>query len=325
MRDEPKIDRAAIADCLRREYGRYPTDIEYLPVGLDHNAAVYRVPTDGQTLLAKVKRGTFYEAACLVPRWLANQGIESVVAPLATSDGALWSEADGWKLIVYPYIEGTTERTGMTPGQWASVGRSFRRIQDSGVPPTIGDLRIEVFAPSRYRGRVEELAALLETDPSGAAQELRPLWRRHGEGVLQLCERMEAMSEGLRSTNVPLVICHADLHPANILRDHPDHSYIIDWDDVMLAARERDFIFVRDEDDPEGSPFFEGYGPYEVDWQALAYYRYERVVTDAIAWIEEAVVLDVSDAERQLSIDRFAHNLDSDMLLLARATEDRIR
>jgi spectinomycin phosphotransferase len=148
---------------------------------------------------------------------------------------------------------------------------------------------------------------------------MRPLWRQHGEVVLQLCDRMEAMSEALRSREVPLVICHADLHPANLLRARGDHSYIIDWDDVMLAARERDFIFVED-----GSPFLEGYGQHEIDWQALAYYRYERVVTDAIAYIYEAVFLDVSDAERRSSLDRFALNLETGMLRSARLAEQRI-
>jgi spectinomycin phosphotransferase len=317
MRAEPSVDRTAIADCVRESYGLHPATVEYLPVGLDYNAAVYRVSTDGGPVLVKVKRGVFYEASCLVPRWLADKGIESVVAPLPTADGALWSEADGWKLIVYPYIEGTTERTGMTPGQWASVGASFRRIHDIGPPPA-ENVRSETFTPSNYRRKLEELAAHLESDPSPAAQQMRSLWRQHGEAVLQLCEPMEALAAALHSKGVPLVICHADLHPANLLRDRSDHSYIIDWDDVMLAARERDFIFVE-----ERSPFFDGYGLYDVDWQALAYYRYERVVTDAIAYIEEAVICDVSDAERQSSIERFSLNLESDMLTAARRTEAR--
>jgi hypothetical protein len=47
------------------------------------------------------------------------------------------------------------------------------------------------------------------------------------------------------------------------------------------------------------------------------------VVTDAIAYIEEAVICDVSDAERQSSIERFSLNLESDMLTAARRTEAR--
>jgi spectinomycin phosphotransferase len=36
-----------------------------------------------------------------------------------------------------------------------------------------------------------------------------------------------------------------DLHPRNLIRDHAGKVFVIDWDEVMLAPKERDFIFVR--------------------------------------------------------------------------------
>src|SRR5205814_10667694 len=55
--------------------------------------------------------------------------------------------------------------------------------------------------------------------------------------------------------------------------------FLIDWDEVMLAPQERDFIFIRE---PYAEAFWEGYGPCEIDWTALTYYRWERVVQDTI-------------------------------------------
>jgi spectinomycin phosphotransferase len=60
--------------------------------------------------------------------------------------------------------------------------------------------------------------------------------------------------------------------------------FVIDWDDVMLAPKERDFLFIPEYrvdslTQQEISPFFQGYGVgTEIDWAALAYYRCERVV-----------------------------------------------
>jgi spectinomycin phosphotransferase len=63
--------------------------------------------------------------------------------------------------------------------------------------------------------------------------------------------------------------------------------FVIDWDDVMLAPKERDFLFVgaAPADDAAGqdiAPFFQGYGQAEIDWVALTYYLWERVVQDLI-------------------------------------------
>jgi spectinomycin phosphotransferase len=47
----------------------------------------------------------------------------------------------------------------------------------------------------------------------------------------------------------------------------------------MLAPKERDFIFVRS---PHADAFFQGYGQVEIDWVALTYFLWERVVQDLI-------------------------------------------
>ncbi len=54
---------------------------------------------------------------------------------------------------------------------------------------------------------------------------------------------------------------------------------VIDWDEVMLAPKERDFIFIRK---PHAEAFFHGYANAEIDWSILTYYLWERVVQDLI-------------------------------------------
>lgn len=101
----------------------------------------------------------------------------------------------------------------------------------------------------------------------------------------------------LQERSLPFVICHADLHPANLLRDPVGHVFVIDWDEVMLAPKERDFLFIKESSaDCEALPgtpaFWEGYTVVEIDWMALTYYRYERVVQDLIACAQEVFFRD---------------------------------
>ncbi len=108
---------------------------------------------------------------------------------------------------------------------------------------------------------------------------------------------LETLGGVLQRRTFPYVICHADLHPANLLRDHAGHVFVIDWDEVMLAPKERDFIFVKassaDSEALPGTPaFFQGYGQTEIDWIALTYYRYERVVQDLIAFAQDVFFRD---------------------------------
>jgi spectinomycin phosphotransferase len=81
--------------------------------------------------------------------------------------------------------------------------------------------------------------------------------------------------------------------------------FVIDWDDVILAPKERDFLFVN-ETDQTPSPFFQGYGATAIDWTALTYYRGERVITDLIACAQDVFFRDdLEEATKKDAVELF--------------------
>ncbi len=85
MREKINLQDAIITDFLQDQYGLQTAEIDFLPQGGDMNAAVYRVITkdDGRYFL-KLLRGVFDETSVTVPRFLSNQGIRQIIAPIAT-------------------------------------------------------------------------------------------------------------------------------------------------------------------------------------------------------------------------------------------------
>lgn len=69
----------------------------------------------------------------------------------------------------------------------------------------------------------------------------------------------------------------------------------------MLAPKERDFIFVRE---PNAAGFWEGYGRTDIDWTALAYYRWERVMQDLIYCTQNVCLRDDLEQETRADIAR---------------------
>jgi spectinomycin phosphotransferase len=59
-----------------------------------------------------------------------------------------------------------------------------------------------------------------------------------------------------------LVLCHADLHLANLLVGSGERLRVVDRDGLQLAPRVRDLLFVAG---PERARFFDGYGPVALD------------------------------------------------------------
>ena len=293
MRERPDIPEERLRAVVREEYDLAVVTVEFLPLGLDSNAGIYRLTSGRGTAYAlKAKRGAFYEPSCLVPRYLQDQGITSVVAPLPTARGALWATIGEWTISVYPFVEGETgKRLGMSGENWRDVGATFRRIHAVALPPeaTLRQLRKETFDPGEYRRWLAMFEARQMGTEGGSAFEraLRTSWMWHRSTIHTLMSTMEDLAHLLRRQSGPLVICHADLHANNILINRAGRAVIIDWDDVMLAPKERDFLFVgvpaaADSAPREAPPFYQGYAETAVDWVALTYYWCERVVTDLI-------------------------------------------
>jgi spectinomycin phosphotransferase len=306
MREEPRIAREMLRACLQDEYGLAPATIDFLPIGRDLNAGVYRVVCEkGATYLLKVKSGEFYAASCIVPRYLHDQGIEPVVAALRTRTKGLWARTGVWTVLVYPYLEGDTGWTAMSVEHWKLAGTIVRQIHEVALPPADFDgVRRETFDPSGYARSIENIETRLMTSESGGRKSegaLRRSWATYRPTIFALLTSLDKLAGMLQSQARPHVICHADLHPGNLLRDRAGHVFVVDWDDVMLALRERDFIFVGEPSHASsqyGSPFFQGYGQTKIDWILLTYYRYERVIQDLIEDAGKVLSEDVSEKAR---------------------------
>ena len=309
MREAPNIPVERLRACLWERYGLTAMTLEFLPRGADYNAGVYRVVSElGTVYLLKVTSRPLYEPSYLIPRYLRDHGITAVVAPIPTTSAALWTPLTEWRVIVYPWISGDSSLTGMTQAQWQEVGSVFKRIHHLPLAPADGfaSLRNETFDPTGYIRWVRDF----ETHhlhprhgDSDSAHSLRAAWMAHQPTIHTVVTCLETLGSALQPRALPSVICHADLHAANLLRDPAGRVFVIDWDEVMLAPKERDFIFVRE---PQATAFWDGYGQREIDWVALTYFRWERVIQDLI---EEAQLVcfrdDVGEETKAIAAQRF--------------------
>jgi spectinomycin phosphotransferase len=285
MREQPPIPEERLRACLQDQYGLIAVMVEFLPLGHDYDAGVYHVVSlQGRAYLLKATSRLLYEPSCLVPAYLRDQGITSIVAPVPTTSGALWTQFGEWTVILSPWIDGECSLTGMTNAQWKEVGSIFQRIHQIRLPALGGSssLRKERFDPTEYARWIRTFEAQHVHDlrsASASQRALRSSWRAHQPTIYRAMARLQQLAEVFQSRTLPYVICHADLHARNLIRDLSGHVFVIDWDEVMLAPKERDFIFLRK---PHAEAFFQGYTGAEVDWSLLTYYLWERVVQDLI-------------------------------------------
>ncbi|HWV23652.1 MAG TPA: aminoglycoside phosphotransferase family protein [Thermomicrobiales bacterium] len=293
MRDAPNVDPADIARTLRDGYGIATRAIRHLPLGLDTDAAVYRAETTGgDALFVKVRTGHRNDAGLALVRALVEHGVSDILAPIPARSGeltTLLSGDPGRSMTLFPFIEGDSAmERGMTPEQWRRFGTALRAVHDFPCPTEIRTrIPASTFAlPSAVL--VREISGLIGSTSfsSHAAARFAAFWREHQTKIDDILTRALHLGHILSARRFAHVPCHADIHSANILVGDDGRIWLVDWDAPLLAPRERDLIFVigsriaRTVTPDEEVAFFEGYGPTEIDAEALIYYRYERIIED---------------------------------------------
>ncbi|HEY7091859.1 MAG TPA: aminoglycoside phosphotransferase family protein [Ktedonobacterales bacterium] len=297
MLTPPDLSPDVIAAYVRDAYSVDVTQVTFLPIGADADAAVYRLDAHGgAAYFLKLRRARFDEIAVAVPAFLHEHGAPAVMAPLLTAGGALWTSGHGFAWILYPFFDGPNGfLRPLSDEQWLTLGKSLRAVHSAELPTSLA-ARIprEAYSP-HWRDIVAAFSEQVEDgyfdDP--IAERLAAGWREKRWEIATLVERAADLAQELQRRSLPFVLCHTDLHAGNVLLGADGELAIVDWDDPILAPKERDLMFFGAGvgaiwDTPrEETLFYQGYGPVEIDLTALAYYRYERIVADFASYGEQ--------------------------------------
>lgn len=319
MLEKPDLPDEKIASCLQAVYDLQAVEVVFLPLGADRNTAVYRILTqDGAAYFLKLRQGVFDETSVTLPKFLSDQGIPQILACLATKTGRLWTSLDSYKVILYPFVEGHNGyEVDLSDRHWIEFGRALKHIQSVEVPAAlIRHIRRETYSPQwrkivkAFMQRVEE-----EAFDEPVAAKLAAFLNGRRDEVLDLVERTERLAQDLQARSPKFVLCHSDIHAGNILIEANNAFYIIDWDDPILAPKERDLMYAgggqfgaRRAPQEEETLFYRGYGRTQVDPVAMAYYRYERIIEDIAVYCEQLFLTDEGGADREQSLQYLRSN-----------------
>ncbi|MFC3503510.1 phosphotransferase enzyme family protein [Micromonospora krabiensis] len=309
MIDKPDVDERSLATEVAAAWGVDVTGLAFLPLGLDGNAWAYRVDAaGGERYFLKLRRGDFARAAVLLPGFLRAQGVRQVVAPIDLPDGGASRPFGDHRLLLYPFHDGgSLWGRGLTDRQWVEYGEFLGRLH--AVTPT-ADLAA-VLPVETYRSSAgERLRALGEQ--AATSEVLGDFWDRYAAVLRRLSARVDDLAA--RLTRGQHVICHADVHPGNLIADGDGPLHVVDWDAPILAPRERDLMFVYSGDFGDhpinahrAALFRRGYGPLEPDRTMLGYYRSERQLDDVTAFLDSILNAEASPESQANDLHWLTH------------------
>jgi spectinomycin phosphotransferase len=303
--EKPNITDEKIISALQENFSISVAGIEFLPLGWDPASSSYRVDGEDGIYFLKIRKGLPNPAGSLIPRYLREHSFEPVMGPLSTNRGEAWAIVDDFYFILCPFIVGRQVwDAGMSDDHWVEFGSVLKRLHTIRLSPEIlSQVQIETFLPPRLEWDKELHAKIKKGKYDDPFQrELAAYWLENYSTISTILQRAEALSKEIRDADSRFVLCHGDVHTANLLLTEDDRLFIVDWDDTELAPKERDLMFLPgDIGSREQTLFYKGYGPTEIDPLAQAYYRYHWCVEDMGGFAE--MIFTADDVGEKTKVD----------------------
>ena len=136
MHEQPNIPEEDLRAVFAEQYDLAAASLEFLPLGGDNRAGVYRVVSEqGRLICSKPGREHFTKPVAWFRATSAIRGLQPSLLPFPRRGRRLWTRLGEWTLTVYPFIDGDTGwNPGLTDAQWQAVGTALRQIHQVRLP-----------------------------------------------------------------------------------------------------------------------------------------------------------------------------------------------
>jgi spectinomycin phosphotransferase len=312
------IQEQEIIEILKTHYGMNIHVTHLITGGADINAFVYKADTQTHSYFVKFKHGEYNEINLSIISLLHDSGIKEIIYPICTLKGKLFQQLDGFSIIVYPYIDVPNGfNRNLTVKHWIQLGKTLRQIHELSVPNLIQkQLRKETYS-IQWRETVRSFYDKIEFNAfdDKITKDFKLFFKQNINIIQRLVDGAEDLSKKIRPNTDSYVLCHSDVHAGNVLVGESE-LYIIDWDEPMMAPKERDLMFFGGgvgnvwNNPKDLSYFYEGYGPANIDKVILSFYRYERIVVDIAEFGEDLLLREQSDQSRFEMFNHFINMFD---------------
>ncbi|MCP4541456.1 MAG: aminoglycoside phosphotransferase family protein [Chloroflexi bacterium] len=316
MKIEATIDKTALIETVRREYGTEIERITFVPVGWVACSYIadcaggeryfLKLDRDSEEISFAASNRNFYLS--LTHQLYSKRILPHIACPVKTRAGQLAAPFEEYVLILFNFIEGETVGFGNSSDE---ILMKLARLVGI-LHKSIGQIKVErpfyerfdiVFKNDLVNG-FDILKNITSGDRWGK-RELRDLLLPHRDEIKVLLQRLQNLQTLARAVEKEMVVCHTDLHGGNLMTDAQGNLYIVDWENAMIAPPEHDLFFWAEHDYFWDSflPIYEReFGPASLDIDVFGFYYYRRNLEDLADFVRHILYRNTDDKQDKKDI-----------------------
>ncbi|MBN1667617.1 MAG: aminoglycoside phosphotransferase family protein [Anaerolineales bacterium] len=233
-----------------------------------------------------------------------QQILPDIPTPLATRSSALFLPVADYEVVISAFIPGDLVGFGPLPDEVFSRLATLVGQLHASLPQLSFEHPFYETFKTGYEALLAQVLKRLQNVTPSAPPGQQALRRALQPRLVELeChqERHSELQRYARSQSKTMVVCHTDLHGANLMMAG-NRLYILDWENAMIAPPEHDlFFFINDERfwDHFYPPYRQQAGPIELDAAIFEFYFMRRAFEDITDFVLRILAGD-GDPQRDL-------------------------
>jgi spectinomycin phosphotransferase len=310
-----------LLESIKKEYGVSISRAEKLNIGLDQHTAIYKLFSQtNEIYFLKIRSGNFNELCVNIPFWISTKlNSPHLIDPIKTINNKLFVKISSFYLMLFPFINGQSGwDVSLTKEQFYGFGKFMFNLHSIDLPEKyLNCFAVETYN-GIYRNSVKNVFGKIENGSNNIIKNFLDVLYENKKIVIEMIDYLEKVISEIDKKSKRMCLCHGDIHAGNLLINQ-DNFYIVDWDTIILAPKEKDLMFIgggignKWKNDEEIEYFYKGYGKkLRIDNNLIKYYRYERIIQDIYEFHQQIMNIETNEEERKLCFKLFKEQFEPD-------------
>jgi spectinomycin phosphotransferase len=299
-----------------KEYSISISHMEQLNIGFDINTSIYKLfSEDKKIYFLKIRSGNFNESCMSIPYILSKEmKFKNLIDPIKTLENKLFVKMSPYYLMLFPYVNGQSGwNVSLSKDQFVEFGEFMNNLHSTNILNKYTKNIITENYNEKYRENVKNIMKNIKNKNHGNSviMDFSNCLQDNKKIIIEMIRNAENIIKEMVNEDQKMCLCHGDIHAGNILIDNNDF-YIVDWDTITLAPKEKDLMFIgggigdKWNQEKEVEYFYAGYGnELSVDKKLIKYYRCERIIQDIYEFYQQIMDKNTDEEERKLCLEIF--------------------
>jgi len=224
--------------------------------------------------------------------------LDNIINPVETIDKKICEKKLFYTITLFPFINGISGwNVQLTKEQFFEFGQFMNKLHSSIIPNEYLKVIPNETYSQIFTKNVKNILLDIKYEKGNGPiiNDFYNELKANKNVIMEMINFLECNLSKIFSKKHNICLCHGDIHAGNLLLEN-NKFYVVDWDTIILAPKEKDLMFIgggignKWNTEEEVKYFYKGYGEeIDIDEELIKYYKKSKICVYVMVIFMQAI------------------------------------